>query len=137
MVCSEANSYTPKILTSSSQFDCLARIKTKLSSAKNKCVTIGAKHETLNPLNKSLSYVVLINADKPSAHKIKRKWDNGSPCLMPLSGVKLPYCLPLIRKDHIKFYYLFKGLYAHVVLKLYSLYHLVPKLQNNLFWFPN
>lgn len=32
----------------------------------------------------------------------KRKGDKGSPCLMPLEGLRLPHGVPLIRNESLK-----------------------------------
>jgi hypothetical protein len=62
------------------------RKKKKQSYAKRRCKMLGAFLHILTPWISPLLSALLIRADKPSAHKMNRYGERGSPYLRPLPG---------------------------------------------------
>jgi hypothetical protein len=75
---------------------CDASEKTIQSSAKRRCDIHGAWILTRTPLDKCTGPIVFSSDDNPSVHSKKRYGEMGSPCRIPLVGLKAFDRTPLI-----------------------------------------
>lgn len=72
-----------RILPHSSKFDLH---NNKLSSPKNRWVSLGSLLHIEKPLSSPLAVVYVIKPSNPSVQRRKMKGDSGSPFLIPLDG---------------------------------------------------
>ena len=73
----------------------------RISSAKNKWVSLGPCLHNLKPLMSPLLVAFLIRPYRPSVHRRKRKGERGSPCLRALEGCIKPFGSPFTNIEYV------------------------------------
>ena len=73
----------------------------RLSSAKNKWVSLGPCLHNLNPVISPLLAAFFIRPCRPSVHKRNKNGERGSHCLRPLEGWIKPFGSPFISMEWV------------------------------------
>ena len=79
----------------------LALQNRRLSSAKNKWVSLGPCLHKLNPVISPLLAALFIRPRRPSVHKRNRNGERQSPCLRPLEGWIKPFGSPFTSMEQV------------------------------------
>ena len=100
--CPDHSIYLSKHSLTVTKFSSLALTKIKRSSANCTCEIDGLVRLTFIPFNSPFNSTLHNSITKTSEARMNRNGHRGSPCLIPLCGLKKPYGAPLIKIENEK-----------------------------------